>query len=356
VLEETCFPGALSGSGCAGGSIEGTSAVNDLQVVILENEGVRTYGGESMDVRAQVPLQCLGIESVNRCADATFYTSPLFFGSSSALGCESSACGYCECSGHVYGGSGSGAPWAPGDSTLAFGSISAPYCVEGDTMWAGGGEFAGEPKVAYKFRRRSCVGEPLPCAERSSEQCGMSGDCVPGRCIPDGADASFCAELSYEENCNGVPGCAWAAGGCWGTAHESCNYEYCEATPGCAWGAPNPRCGGEPARCFGREPSDCNVAGCSMRTCDVPDGWSGIDGAPCERLTAAACSQAVGCTVSGSTCVGTAMCGAQTDATICAMLECAVYEEPKCGGQATTVCAELSVEDCRSELGCRLEW
>jgi hypothetical protein len=55
-------------------------------------------------------------------------------------------------------------------------------------------------------------------------------------------------------------------------------------------------------------------------------------------------------------CAGTTTCGAQTDASLRAMLECAVYEELTCGGRATTLCAELSVEDCRAELGCPLEW
>lgn len=356
VLEETCFPGAEIGQGCQGGSIEGTSASRDLRVVVLENEPVVVMGSESLDVRAQVPLRCLGIESVNRCGEADFYASPLFFGFSRVLDCEPSACGFCECSDRVVGGSGSGIPWTPGSSTLAFGAIDLPYCVEGDTMWAGGGEIAGEPKVAYKFRRRSCVGAPLPCAERESGQCGTSGDCRPGRCLPDGADLAVCAELLYEESCSSETGCKWVAGGCWGTASDSCDSAYCEGTPGCGWGAPKARCGGERANCYMLEPSACRAPGCSMRTCDAPDGWGGIDRAPCERLTANACSNAGGCTLSGTTCIGTTTCGEQTDETICAMLECAEYETPICGGYTTTPCADLSVEDCRLQPGCRLEW
>lgn len=355
VLEETCFPGTEIG-GCEGGSIEGTSALHDVKVIVLENEPVRVTGSESLDVRAQVPLQCLGIESVHRCKDADFYAAPLFFGVSRPLDCEPSACGFCQCSGDVYGGTGSGAPWTPGSSTLAFGSIDVAYCVDGDTMWAGGGEVVGEPKVAYKFRRRSCVGTPLPCAERESGQCGTGDDCRPGRCLPDGGDASVCAELPYEEYCSSEPGCQWLAGGCWGTASDSCGADHCEGTPGCSWGAPQARCGGERASCYMLDPSVCHAPGCSMRTCDVPDGWSGIDGAPCERLTPAACSNAPGCSVNGATCIGTTLCAAQTDAAVCAMLECALYEEPTCGGYTTTPCAELSVEDCRFQPGCRLEW
>lgn len=356
VLEQTCFTGAKTGQGCAGGTVEGTSSENDLKVLILENEPVVVSGSESLALRAQVPLQCLGIETVNRCKNAQFYASPLFFGFSQPLDCEASACGFCECSGDVWGGGGSGRPWVPGAETLAFGALNVPYCVEGDTMWAGGGELAGEPKVAYKFRRRSCVGEPLPCAKRESEQCGTSGDCRPGRCMPDGGDAAVCADQSYEEYCSLEPGCKWVAGGCWGTASETCDYNYCEGTPGCSWGEPTPRCGGVPAPCYTHDLSTCSVAGCSARTCDVPDGWGGVESAPCERLTASACAEAAGCTVSGAACTGTATCGAQTNATVCAMLECAAYEEPMCGGHPTTSCTELSVEDCRAEPGCRLEW
>jgi hypothetical protein len=354
ILEETCFPGAEIGDGCAGGAISGTSASHELKLEILENEPVRFGGGESLELRAQVPLQCLGVESVNRCADADFYASPLYFGYSRPLDCEASECGFCECSGEMHGGGGVGKAWTPGSPTLAFGAIDVPYCVEGDVMWAGGGEILGEPKVAYKLRRRSCVGTPLPCAERESGQCGAG--CSPGRCLPDGGDAVVCAEQSYEEGCAHEAGCKWVEGGCWGTAMEACDSEYCAETPGCEWGPPKARCGGELASCFDVDPSKCHSAGCSMRTCDVPEGWGGVDSAPCSRLTVSACPKAAGCAVSGGACTGTTKCAPQTDATVCGMLECAVYEEPRCGGFTTTPCAELSLEDCRSQPGCRFEW
>lgn len=307
--EQTCLPAAKL-KGCAGGLIESTASVGKLTLRVLENEPVIFAADETLDVRAKVPIECLGIDSVERCDVVDFYASPLFFGySTNPLDCEASECGSCACSGKVLGGGGAGAPWKPGASTLAFGAIEVPYCVEGDTMWAGGGEVAGEPKVAYKFRRRSCVGKPLACDEQAPANCDTT-----------------------------------------------CDFRSCDDTPGCSWGEPKARCGGERAACYELDPAQCHSPGCSMRTCDVPDGWGGIDSAPCERLSLAACANAEGCAVSGASCVGTTTCAIQDDPTVCAMLECAVYEEPTCGGYTTTPCSELSVEDCRSQPGCRLEW
>jgi hypothetical protein len=358
VLEETCFRSSKIGVGCegGGGALEGTSVPPDLRLEVFENEPVEFIGSESLDIRALVPLQCLGIDSVNRCGDAVFYASPLYFGVSRALACEPNACGLCECSGNLYGGRGSGRPWKPGASTLAFGAIEVPYCVEGDTMWAGGGEVEGEPKVAYKFRRRSCVGKPLACAQRESGHCGTSGDCLGGHCLPDGAEASVCAELFFENHCVHQAGCKWVPEACQGVAAESCDPDYCAGTPGCSWGAPQPRCGGERTSCYMLPPADCTAPGCSMRTCDVPDGWGGIDRAPCDKLTATACSKAAGCALMGDSCRGFTTCASQTNASICAMLECESYDVPTCGGYTTTPCEDLSIEDCRLQPGCHLEW
>ncbi len=359
VLEETCLPGAETSGACAGASIRATSSSSELIVEVLENEPVAVRGSELVELQAQVPLSCLGIESVERCVDADFYSTPLLFnGSSAPLGCEASACGFCECSGTVWGGSGAGAAWSPGSTTLAFGAVQVPYCVEGDTMWAGGGHIAGQPKVAYKFRRRSCLGVPVPCAERSPAECAGGGDdCQPGRCVASEGGASACASLTYEESCVRESGCEWVEGGCWGTAGDRCwSSDACEATPGCSWGPPEPRCGGSRVSCYGLDVADCTAEGCSVRTCDLPDGWGGIDAAPCERLTAAACATAVGCTWSGSKCSGTTTCGAQTDPAVCAMLECIEYAEARCGGITTIPCGERSVETCRDQVGCRLEW
>ncbi|RYZ07427.1 MAG: hypothetical protein EOO73_12295 [Myxococcales bacterium] len=355
VLEQTCFPGAEP-AGCAGATVSGSSSSQGLVIRIVEDEPVTVLSTSSLQVRAQVPLTCLGIESVQRCVDAEYYVSPTFFMGSRPLACAASDCGDCECSGElgVYGGG--GPPWQPGSDSLPFGSIATPFCVEGDTMWAGGGEVEGEPKVAYKLRRRSCVGTPQPCAERAPDQCEGSGDCQPGRCVVVGPTEHDCPGL-VSETCSYSEGCEWVPGGCWGTASERCDYGYCEATPGCSWGPPEARCGGEPRFCHELTAPECDVPGCSMRTCEVPDGWSGIDAPPCERLIgAAACSKAAGCTWSGSSCVGTTTCGSQTDPAVCTMLECDVFDEPICGGIPNRPCPELSVEECAASPGCHLVW
>jgi hypothetical protein len=362
VLEQTCFSASSDGVGCAGAFIDAVPDVHDFRIKILENEPLVSKGSEGLEVTARVPLHCLGIESVERCSEADFYASPLLYSLSRPLACQASECGHCECSARVgsyagdgYGYSGYGKPWEPGSSTLAFGGMEVPYCVDGDTLWAGGVAADGTPKVAYQFRRKSCGGTPLPCTERQNDECG--GDCTPGRCVTTaGGDAALCAEFAADQNqCDVTTGCRWDPEGCWGTASDVCDFRNCVETPGCSWGPPQARCGGQIASCFARSVASCSdTPGCSPRTCydEVMD-----DSAACELLTtSAACSQAPGCTWSGAGCAGVTRCGVQTDPNVCVTLECFASADPICGGHPTPVCSDFGVDDCHTELGCRLEW
>jgi len=357
VLEETCFGGGEIGAGCAGGSIEGKATVADLRLLILENESISAIGSEALDINASVPLACLGIESINRCVDAEFYAAPLLYSSSTPLKCQPSPCGSCDCVGNVSGYAGyqaTGTAWTPGSPTLSLGAVKVPYCVDGDSMWVGGDGSGDEPKVAYKLRRRSCVGKPQACAERAPDQCGS--DCSSGHCLPDGADPSNCAQFFDHDGCSLQAACHWQPGACWGTPSETCNFINCDTTPGCSWGAPQARCGGDPSPCYAHDVSDCNVQGCSVQTCEATDG-SGIDPAiSCAQLSAARCPTAPGCTWNGTACTGTTSCAKQTNSGLCDLLGCISYDTAFCGGAPEVSCSALSLENCASEPGCRQEW
>jgi hypothetical protein len=284
----------------------------------------------------------------------------LLYTLSRPLACQASECGHCECADELTasagtGYSGFGEVWQPGSTTLAFDGMKVPYCVDGDTLWAGGASADGTPKVAYQFRRKSCVGTPLPCAERQDDDCG--GDCTPGRCVADaGGDATVCAEFAADlDQCELTNGCRWDPAGCWGAASELCAFNNCDETPGCSWGPPQARCGGEITSCFGRSLASCSdTPGCSPRTCfhELQD-----DSTSCEQLTtSASCNEAPGCTWGGTACAGVTRCSAITNLDVCTTLQCYTSEEPICAGHPTGLCSDFGVDDCHSEPGCRLEW
>lgn len=360
VLEQTCFNASSEGLGCEGAFIDAVATGERLRLQIFENQPLAAKGEEGVDVTAQVPLQCLGIESVERCSDVDFYAAPLLYTLSRALDCQANECGHCECSAQLTVSGGNGFPglgeaWQPGSATLSFGGMKVPYCVDGDTLWAGGVGPHGTPKVAYRFSRKSCVGTPLPCSERQEGECGSH--CIPGRCVADaGGDASICAELAADLNeCELTNGCRWDPAGCWGVASELCEFSNCDETPGCSWGPPQARCGGQIASCYERGVPNCSdTPGCSARTCYVERA---DESAECADLTtSAACTKAPGCTWSAASCSGVTRCSVQTDLDVCSALGCYTSEVPICGGQPTEVCSDFGVDDCQNEPFCRLEW
>lgn len=361
VLEKTCFNAASEGVGCAGTSVDAVGLADTLRLEILENEAIVAKGSEHLKVTARVPLACLGIESVERCESADFYASPFLYALSRPLPCAASACGHCECSAELeaYAGngySGFGKPWEPGSTTLSFGSMEVPYCVDGDTLWAGGVSADGTPKAAYQFRRRSCVGVPLPCTERSEAECAVAEDCAVGRCVAlTASNAETCSGfVTSQDGCESTTGCNWETGGCWGSASKECDFRNCDQAPGCSWGPPRARCGGSPQSCYDRENEDCgDTPGCSVRTCHA----DGVDGSvPCAALAQSECSKASGCSWSGSSCGGVTGCSLQTDAAVCEALGCSPSPSPRCGGYPTVECSALGVDECATEPGCRLEW
>jgi hypothetical protein len=73
-------------------------------------------------------------------------------------------------------------------------------------------------------------------------------------------------------------------------------------------------------------------------------------------MSSSVCAKAVGCAQSGYTCAGFTRCWDQTDAQACSSLGCSVVDTPQCDGSVNVKCSELSVDDCRTVPGCRVEW
>jgi hypothetical protein len=218
----------------------------------------------------------------------------MLFSSSVEARCVANGCGACDCDGHAYGYIGGGFyQWSRAANQITLGGFTTEYCVKGDVLWLGGKNGAGAPRAAYKFRKHSCVGTPVPCAERSQADCAKSSSCAVGHCASTSGLDAKCAAITWQPDCDIAEGCAWVPGGCTGTTFETCDYDTCDLELGCSWGEPKQRCGGSPSRCQELDPAQCADAGCAMV---------------------------------GESCV------------------------------SVTQCAALSLADCHSEPGCRLEW
>jgi hypothetical protein len=341
VLEEACFRGGTI-AGCQGGRVSGTA--RDLQMSMTLGDGEvlpRVTGRVTWDIVANAPPSCLGLGTDDSCGTIPLFlgpTGPLHASSSRAWlpSCEPSACGDCECAGE-----------SDDDTVLSL--ASTPYCADGDVLWVGGAGKSGEPKVSYKFRRRSCTGTPVPCAERAAAQCALGGDCRLGRCRAASGDVPQCAEAELELHCQTIEGCVWEPQVC--TGSPRCNFATCEQVPGCSLGPPvAPHCAGQ-ASCGGSLTVDeCHEPGCSVQPC-----WGDTDSVSCEDLYQAECQRAPGCSWNGQRCAGTTRCDEQTDDDVCLALPfCDPL--PVCGGTPKRACSSLSAANCHGLSGCFLEW
>lgn len=358
VLEQTCMKGASAGGSCPDALISGTAPTGDFRIRVGDDGFVESIGQERLDVKARVPLSCLRIDSVNRCLDAEFYVGPFLFGTSKPVRCKATECGDCECSGAIsaYDGAalaGIGQPWQPGSTTLPFGAIQVPYCVDGDSLWVGGTLADGTQKASYEFRRKSCTGTPVPCEERDPSNCGPVDDgCWPGHCVATAGAPQHCEGLS-EQGCASEDNCQWqATQRCWGDTARACDFANCDTTPGCSWGKPQARCRGDLATCYERGALGCTISGCTLRSCVYGDG--GNLAMDCAALSANACGKAPGCAWSGSGCLGTTDCWTQTDANVCSALGCS--QDAVCTGEPIAQCSDFSVEECTAHEHCRIEW
>jgi hypothetical protein len=359
VFEESCLIGENLGAGCTGGQLRGSTRSTGMWVSFSDAGGFQGGGSALWDLEATLPLACLEFQGIASCGAAPFFvrpTGPLLFDSSNVwlASCEPNACGTCSCAGDALEHFNlfiSG--WAVVGDRLRLPSWNAPslaaYCVDGDELWLGGSGEHGESKVSYKFRRRSCTGAPVSCAERTLEQCALAGDCRVGRCRAADGNVPECADAVQAPVCESTAGCVWDSDGCFGTARATCDFTACDRTPGCTFGPPRaPRCTGE-ASCLSFMPEACPEPGCSLRECAFQE----VDSVSCASLDDAPCAGAPGCTWNGTSCSGTTTCSQQNE-TACRLLP-TCYALRHCGGTPARTCDELSVEQCHL-YGCTIEW
>lgn len=178
----------------------------------------------------------LGIESVNRCKDATFYSEIGTFGANLTRDAArtANACGVCDCKGEEFSSLSITSDWSRSGNQLTLGSISEDYCVEGDVLWIGGEDAYGKPKVSYKFSKHSCAGTPAICAQRTPEQCEVGGSCTLGHCKGKSSAQKGCEASTWQPECEVIEGCVWEAVGCYGEPNPECSFEVCDTEPGCS--------------------------------------------------------------------------------------------------------------------------
>lgn len=359
VLEDTCFAaGAFTEKGCEG-TASGTAGESDLRLRILDGGGLEVHGTEAWAVNLTLPLACLGLSTTASCSFYQYTSNPLLFAYAPSSSCSPNACGACDCENTVQTAAVNSfqyANWHRDDATLYFGNTSsAPYCVQDDVLWVGGGDAAGPPKVAYKFRKQSCVGAPVPCSERTVAQCDLGDSCSLGACTATATgNALRCSAASTPAACGVLQGCSWDPEACAGEVSGSCNFETCESEPGCMFGDPVEKCGGEPIACESRGEEACSGTGCAWAICQP----NAAEEADCALLARAAdCTKAPGCVVaptgSATPCTGETLCTAQTSEALCTQLECIASQG--CVG-TPTACSELTLATCATVPGCRREW
>jgi hypothetical protein len=356
VFEDSCLSGAVDTGNCQL-SPSGT-ATDEMRFTlgIFDGGDLELRGQEAWSIETQVSLGCLGIKSVDSCELASYWPNALLFSSARDSACKANDCGFCDCAGEQseYISSAGVSNWSRAGNQLTLASLTVAYCVKDDEMWLGGGDSDGSRKVAYKFKKQSCTGTPVPCSGRTEKECSQSSSCSMGYCKATSGSQAHCSAGYDDPSCSVLQGCAWDPDTCSGTASATCDFDNCDTELGCKWGPPKAKCGGTATPCAYYPTEQCDdVEGCSVRSC-VTDSNAPTD---CTVLTAADCAKAPGCVVSGegaaASCKGQALCSAQTDTTVCSKLGC--FAQPNCFG-SRAACSTLSVDDCQSVAGCRIEW
>ncbi len=357
VLVDSCFRGKDSSFGCER-SITATPGQSDLRIRILDGGEFQMAGIETWTVDATASVDCFGTKSVNTCKSEDLRVQGTLLQSFDWQRCAPSACGVCECKGDLSAEVQFDSwTWSRQGNELTVGSHILPYCVKGDELWLGGTRSNGDAQAAYKFKKKSCVGKPLPCSARTQEQCSQETGCYTGICKPTGGGSSTrCASAFSQDACGVIQGCTWDPNGCTGEGFPACDIATCEKVPGCSWGDPVEQCGGFALDCSSRNPTkeECVGGGCSITNCQQRY----LDPVDCKSLTTTAdCMKAPGCTVNsdsgGPVCTGTTHCTAQTDLNVCNKLSCDVYA--LCTG-TTVQCSDLTLDTCHDVPGCRREW
>ncbi len=359
VLEDACFSGR-SADGTCQRSIAGQAVDSRVRLQLLDGGWGRIYGQEDWDVSANLALSCLGLKSVNACAQKQYLSEALLFSYSPPMACTANACGSCDCDSHLNQTiTAQSVNWTRDGNLLSVGlsNSSANYCVQGDELWVGGSTGAGKPKVSYKFKKMSCTGVPIPCADRTPAQCSTGNSCVVGRCKSSGSTGTHCAQADSQSSCNVLEGCSWDPTGCSAQLNNGepppvCDFASCDSEPGCSWGPPTQKCGGDAWACNNLPMDQCAGHGCSVVSCQ-PNGSTLADCALITNKTD--CAKASCCVVnaSGPPCSGQTTCIAQTDTSVCNKLNC--YAETTCYGEVDA-CSSLTPTACHDVLGCGIEW
>jgi hypothetical protein len=354
VMDTGCLRGGVLDEDCRGGSIEGTPREATLRLSLDESGGLRVSGSEPWNILVRSPRACLSLEGAEPCDHGVLFTSALLFASSRSLvSCQLEVCGSCECSGWIDGANSAGIlSWTAAANQLTltgrtFSDTTVPYCVQGDELWLGGGDTNGHTKVAYRFTKRSCTRTLPPCSERTFSECETTTDCGWGACLRSSDRSAYCP-AGDEDYCV-APDCVWDPNQCGETGAPGCDFHTCEATPGCELGPPVARCVGN-AWCGGFDVNQCFEPGCFVSDCAIRD-YSTVS---CEPLDAESCRLAQGCSFDDVSCLGTTRCWDQTNDEVCSRLYCNPIEH--CAGVPTRSCSELSVSDCATLPGCRVEW
>jgi hypothetical protein len=351
VLEDACASGSFDNGTCRE-TLTGTPGDTRLRVLILTDGLFKVYGEEDWALSAMISPACFPVSSVESCPFAMVSWSAFLFAYASASFCTPGECDQCACETKVSGKTDATIGWTTAGTRISYGSgsLSAEYCVQGDTLWMGGTSSDGRPKVSYKFKRQSCAGRPVPCGERAAAECAQGDGCLTGSCKPVSGSEPTCDPQFGEQECSELEECTWDPDGCRGQAPETCTFETCDEAPGCTWGAPRERCAGYAWECNNRYWPECEGYGCTLDGCKA--GTSDI--IDCATLAAFDCERTEGCVVEDDgTCSGQSRCSLLTDGYVCERIGCRVGNG--CIGE-TVQCTELTPSMCTDVPGCRIEY
>jgi hypothetical protein len=219
------------------------------------------------------------------------------------------------------------------------------YCITDDSL-----ELA-TTGAHMVFERVNTFSQPVPCSERTLEQCLLGSGCRVGTCLGE----MGCETRTSESTCLTMQGCSWDASVCSGTGQSGCRLGDYGVVPGCDFVDRPQRCVGTPDTCDAQTDVTCaDIAGCELSDVGRCTGGS----ADCATLIACPVDY---CSYSAGTCSGTAHCRSRTVQTSCERLnydasdpDLCTWIDYSCAGTATP-CEDLTPEECGSQPGCSVE-
>jgi hypothetical protein len=257
-------------------------------------------------------------------------------------------CDICACRGSNAERINESMSWSRTTTTLSLELWNGPgtfdYCITDDLL-----ELA-TPGAHMVFERVNTFSQPVPCTERTLEQCLLGRGCRVGTCLGEG-----CETRTSESTCLTMQGCSWDASVCAGTGQRGCQLGDFGVVPGCDFVDRPLRCVGTPDTCDVQTDVTCGeVAGCELSDVGRCTGGS-VD---CATLIACPVED---CSLSVGRCMGTAYCTRRTYQTLCERLnydasdpDLCTWINYTCTGTATP-CEELTPEACASQPGCSVE-